>query len=741
MCACVSTKAQDFQQSYNFINTGTNGPGSSFANTGITSFFISWSPQTTLLSCAVQVDSSADGVSWGNGDLISSQNCATVGSSGTPQSLGSGKNFVRIHVTALTGNGGLNVSLKGWGGGGSQVTSPSSLSAFFNQYQGLSPLDCGNAACTTQDLTAGNGRSTQDGVLNNTTTVTSATIGFCNGSSVACSGLESNGQPKTSDVGRQFEVACGTTSSQGALTIVSVQSATSATLSGATSVCSGTGNQIFVGSDNTTTLQNWVANGLQNHFVHSYYLPKGVYYTTKPLRFVNPNAVNECGGTVNPSSNFVYCGFNLLGSGAGQSIIHPATQPNFLWSTGSSSNNGVIFISTFSFGMIQGIAVIGDQAHYASTGMAGGSTLGALNLASAQHFFINENWLNAVFISDANVSNRAGLIDAGCFECWISNNAIESNGADAEVSINLAEKETYDNNYLENASNDQTGNALLLNGSNVKQALLRNFHFKGPNNNSAAVQFQPGFTIATGYSVEFDGGRMDQGGATDVGVWVRACTGGTIEFNNFDFVNTGNASAISLLRVDNGPTTCPIVINNGVMSPGGASSRAVLNNGTGGVWMQGVNCLNSCTLAGTGTTNQFIQTATGWGGLGGVTGTYFLSDQAAACTNGELGLSAGWQSTGSATVTAVAGKGQTCSWTITTGTTTAANPTVTDTFVAALPDATTVCELNIHGGTHTAVAGEGFNQTTISATAPVFTANFTPTAGGTTYFVTRRCGP
>jgi len=111
------------------------------------------------------------------------------------------------------------------------------------------------------------------------------------------------------------------------------------------------------------------------------------------------------------------------------------------------------------------------------------------------------------------------------------------------------------------------------------------------------------------------------------------------------------------------------------------------------------------------------------------------------CTNGELALSAGWQSTGSATVTAVAGNGQTCSWTITTGTTTAANPTVTDTLTNTLPTATTVCELNIHGGTHTAAAGEGFQQTTLSATAPVFTFNGTPTAGGTTYFVTRRCGP
>jgi hypothetical protein len=124
-----------------------------------------------------------------------------------------------------------------------------------------------------------------------------------------------------------------------------------------------------------------------------------------------------------------------------------------------------------------------------------------------------------------------------------------------------------------------------------------------------------------------------------------------------------------------------------------------------------------------------------------VTASNNLLTLGTVCTNGEIALSAGWQSTGSATVTAVAGTGQTCSWTITTGTTTAANPTVTDTLTNALPTATTVCELNIHGGTHVAVAGESFNQTTLSATAPIFTANFIPTAAGTTYFVTRRCGP
>jgi hypothetical protein len=118
-----------------------------------------------------------------------------------------------------------------------------------------------------------------------------------------------------------------------------------------------------------------------------------------------------------------------------------------------------------------------------------------------------------------------------------------------------------------------------------------------------------------------------------------------------------------------------------------------------------------------------------------------LVGMGAICTNAELALSSGWQVTGTATVTAVQGTGQTCSWTITTGTTVSASPTVTDTLTNPLPSALTVCEIIINGGTHTGVAGESFHQTTLSATAPIFTFNGTPGASGVTYFITRRCGP
>jgi len=177
-----------------------------------------------------------------------------------------------------------------------------------------------------------------------------------------------------------------------------------------------------------------------------------------------------------------------------------------------------------------------------------------------------------------------------------------------------------------------------------------------------------------------------------------------------------------------GPCIQDIQVNDNLGAPYGTPDFGIYGNGTAAInnWTGGsLSTLATTDIEQEWQAPQKFKTI-------GTTG---------ACTNAELALSAGWQSTGAATVTAVQGTGQTCSWTITTGTTTAASPTVTDTLINALPNLTTVCEMNIHGGTHAAIAGEGFTQTTFSNTVPVFTFIGTPGAAGVTYFVTRRCGP
>lgn len=182
----------------------------------------------------------------------------------------------------------------------------------------------------------------------------------------------------------------------------------------------------------------------------------------------------------------------------------------------------------------------------------------------------------------------------------------------------------------------------------------------------------------------------------------------------------GTAQTVSICDADTGDQTTPCM-----RMRIGSANLQFLNHAGNAV---------EATLTQTGSLNTpvFVRSA------------IVAGDQGSACTNGELTLSAGWQSTGSATVTAVAGNGQTCSWTITTGTTTAANPTVTDTLTNGLPNATMRCWMFLEYGpasTHTAAVGEGFAQTTLSATAPVFTFNGTPTAAGKTYLVVRTCGP
>jgi hypothetical protein len=214
-------------------------------------------------------------------------------------------------------------------------------------------------------------------------------------------------------------------------------------------------------------------------------------------------------------------------------------------------------------------------------------------------------------------------------------------------------------------------------------------------------------------------------------------TGFSFTGNNFSTSGTASGTLFNFQGAANGITVVGNLLGNAAVGFvfTGSNQTDVLIAGNGRqtltTFQTGAPATGLIKDANTGFTNVYGTFRAG----------VVVADQGTVCTNGELVLSSGWQSTGTATVTAVAGNGQTCSWTITTGTTTAASPTITDTLTNPLPEATTVCELNVHGGTHTPAAGEGFTQTTLSATAPVFTFIGTPTANGFTYFVTRRCGP
>jgi len=75
-----------------------------------------WRRTGTLSSCTVALDSSADGVTWSAGGVITGQTCTTNGQSSVINSV---VNYVRINVTAISGGGTINVTYQGFASSGS----------------------------------------------------------------------------------------------------------------------------------------------------------------------------------------------------------------------------------------------------------------------------------------------------------------------------------------------------------------------------------------------------------------------------------------------------------------------------------------------------------------------------------------------------------------------------------------------------------------------------------------------
>src|SRR6267378_1132283 len=63
---------------------------------------LTWNNTGTVTTCQIQADGSADGITWGNGDVIASTLCT---SNGTVTSASDVVNYIRINITAISGAG------------------------------------------------------------------------------------------------------------------------------------------------------------------------------------------------------------------------------------------------------------------------------------------------------------------------------------------------------------------------------------------------------------------------------------------------------------------------------------------------------------------------------------------------------------------------------------------------------------------------------------------------------------
>jgi hypothetical protein len=120
-----------YQTPLTIFTTVTTSVGYHIAGTGAANHQLSWSNTGVVSTCQIQIDSSADGVTWNSGDVVPSTLCTT---SGTVTSSAHVVNFVRINVTAISGTA-FTVSaritgLASSGTGGSTVTNIFNITNF-----------------------------------------------------------------------------------------------------------------------------------------------------------------------------------------------------------------------------------------------------------------------------------------------------------------------------------------------------------------------------------------------------------------------------------------------------------------------------------------------------------------------------------------------------------------------------------------------------------------------------------
>lgn len=735
---CGWAQGQDFTSSYNFVAKGTQGPGRSFANTTTTAFAISWNTSSTVASCALQVDSSVDGITWGSADLIASQNCAVVGSVAAT-ALASGKNFVRINVTTLTGNGGLNVTLTGVAGGSSSSSSPA--------VQEITVSENCSVVMTNCYPIKNDGRYCWNATIPNSSS-TWTTPSDCppfvaadatNSLYIAATNANVPGYASQLTSGPVTPTNCAIDVFNNAhsVHVNCTSNSNSNTLCIATSQA---GCLLAWGSKETANITAaWNATvaacgTLQYPGVNKYGTGPSVFLIDAAVMNTTSTGVGGTGSnaTCSLGNEGVRRGLGIVGKGVHATVFLATPDMNFAtWTFGHTGKAG---FATVWMGLWADGWMFFGMANSAPTGVLANQVVteflpiasenagvpGNMNIGNIGYmgYGAGSSGLANCVIFWGGSWNVGHLEQDGCGKIGVQ--VGPSNTANTAASFTrLVSYDNFSNNlYMVNTGSSNlavdshggefgtVGTATNTCNVSIQAASSGRADFSSFGDHIGLGQANgPAVTLNGALCVGFGPGGNTTGASADIyGSWLDYGTANSTAGEAL-FVNTGNTAHThgSYFRMS-----------------GAASDFGVFNSGT--FYDDGGNTFigNTAAYSGAGTL----------GNDGSVTGT--------AITSAKLVLSGGWGA--SAAWTALTGNTRWVQGTLTnTGAGQAANPTITYTFPTPfLGTSNLICRAEQVGGTQPAIAGT-FTPSSLTATGVVFTYNGTPTVN-LTEVVQIQCG-
>lgn len=660
-------------------------PGTLETGSGIQYHQLTWNGSGTLSTCTVELDSSADSITW-SGTIITGQTCTSNGQSSV--SVATTANYIRINVTAISGGGTVTVTYLGYTANPVSGISPNTPG--IPTYNGPLVIYAANYGVKANAI-----RYYDCSFVNTSKTVncgitavesdvpfTSAMIGWnvfgTNGSPTA------GGQPNSTAI-----LPAGT--------ITAVNSTTQIVVSGAaTAGCTSTNGvdqcQLVIAlTDDTTSLRNAfnaMANATLGPGCGLLVLPQGNMWISGPIQAQGATACD-----VGNEANGAAVGATVQGSGYNQSVIIPAPSAN--WAA-VVANSGAFFWNTNARGTgwhYKGFSIDG-AGQISSTGIGAGGSALVLGQDSSMVDVGIFNWGIAVGVVAAGADGAEAVID----HCYFG-----QAGTTANLTFQFSVKMTHS---FSNWSNSTGANLIVTSVHNTSTANT----FDNPDS-SDSVRL-----TGTGNLMSTNDEWITQSSAAS-GTYINLASGTSIYLEHAIIINPNGTTNVGL-NVQVGGTAylrdSQILLN--------ANGAKALNI-AGTLYDLGGNTIQTAAA------NTITGTVLGSGSVTGV------------LTTGSVGLTSGW---GTSSVASAVGDAHAGRFTI-TGAAGAATPTLTLTFPvnsnmvpAAYLVAPASCTLFETGANDLASLTNPVSSTA-STTSVVFTLTGTPVA--VTYQFDYRCGP